>query len=260
MNGILYTGRSGLDALQKRIETISNNIANMNTAGYKKVDQSFQELLKNKIGELGTPLTEELEAEDPAIGGGVRVTEPYRVFDQGTLSPSSNPLELAIDGNGFFGFENGDEILFSRAANLSVNEEGELVDSNGRNISVEDEEDLNDYDKSSVIINKMGEIFAEDEDGELESVGKIILYDVENRENLKDAGAGYYRVAEGEELLDSEDEPELFGTINQGYLEMSNVAIEKEMIDLMILERAYQLNARSLEAADEMWKMTNNIR
>ncbi len=260
MNSILYTGRSGLDALQKRIETISNNIANMNTSGYKKVDQNFQELLRNKIGELGTPLTDELEAEEPTIGAGVRVSEPYRIFDQGTLSPSSNPLELAIEGNGFFGYRSGNNMLFSRVANLSVNEDGEIVDSNGRTISIEDEENLNNYDKSSIIINKMGEIFAEDEDGDLENVGKIILYDVDNKENLQDAGSGYYRIPEGEEILDSDDDPEYFGTINQGYSEMSNVEMAKEMIDMMILQRAYQLNARSLEAADEMWRMTNNIR
>ena len=262
MNSILYTGQSGLDALQKRIETISNNIANMNTAGYKRVDQSFQELLRNEIGELGTPLTEELEAKNPTIGSGVKVSDPYRVYDQGTLSPSSNSLELAINGNGFFGFENGDDMIFSRAANLSINEDGELVDSNGKIISIDGGKDLTKYDRDSIIIDTTGEIFATDEDGELDGVGKIILYDVENKEVLTDAGSGYYKALESEEILESDNksDSEHFGAIKQGYSEMSNVEIGVEMIDLMILERAYQLNAKSLEAADEMWKMVNNIK
>ncbi len=262
MNSILYTGQSGLNALQKRIETISGNIANMNTAGYKRVDQSFQELMRNEIGELGTPLTEALEAKNPTIGSGAKVSDPYRIFDQGTLSPSSNPLELAINGNGFFGYENGNTMLFSRAANLSVNEEGELVDSNGKTILVDKGKDLTKYDGESISINTEGTIFAADEEGELEDVGRIILYDVDNKGALTDAGGGYYRASDGVEVLESDDRngSEYFGIIKQGHSEMSNVDIGMEMIDLMILERAYQLNAKSLEAADKMWQMANNLK
>lgn len=263
MNNILYTGRSALSALQKKIDTVTNNIANMNTTGYKRLDQNFQELLRNEIGQLGTPMTEELERKAPTIGSGVKVGDTYRIFEQGILTPSGNPLEVAIEGNGFFGFEdeNGDLIL-SRIGAFSVNEDGELIDRNGYRVTIDDDEDLTDYKIDSIIIDSTGEMFAENEDGEMESVGKIILYDIYNKERLLDAGEGYYRVPDDVELLESTNrsDAEFFGTVNQGFSEMSNVEAGKEMINLMILERAYQLNARTLDAADKMWQMANNLR
>lgn len=262
MNNILNVARSGLDALQKRIDTISNNIANTSTKGYKRLDQDFQELLRNEIGDLGTPLTTELEAKNPTMGSGVKVSEAHRIFEQGSLSPSSNPLEAAIQGNGFFGMEdeNGN-LLLSRVGEFSINKEGELIDGNGKIVSVEDAEDLQDYNLESIVINQTGEMYVL-EDNELENVGRIVLYDVKNKESLMDAESGYFRVPDDVEILESIDSntEEHFGAIKQGYTETSNVQLGEEMIGLMVYERAYQLNAKSLKAADEMWQQTNNLR
>lgn len=263
MNNILNIGKSGLDAFQKRIDTISNNIANVGTIGYKRLDQTFEELLRNEIGELGTPLTDEIEAKNPRMGTGSKAGTVFRVFEQGVLAPSSNPLEIAIEGQGFFGMRDGaDELILSRIGNFSVSNQGELVDHNGYRVETEDLDDLTDYDVNGIEINETGEIFAINEDGEKESVGKVILFGTLNREDLIDAGSGYYRITENAEMKESTDNnsEEYFGIVRQGYQEMSNVDIGKELVDLMIAQRAYQFNSKSVQAANEMWQMTNNLK
>lgn len=263
MHSVLYTGKSGLDAFQKKIETISNNIANTNTLGYKRLDQSFQELLRNEIGELGTPLSEELDKNNPTIGSGAKAGNVYRVYEQGILTPSSNPLELAIDGNGFFGIKDSNgQLLLSRTGNFSINEKGKLVDQNGNLVEVKKGKDLSDYSQDTIKINSQGEIVATDEDGEIDEIGQVICYDVLNKNMLYDAGNGYFKAKDEGELIDStqKSKDNNFGSIHQGYAEMSNVDIGKELVDLMVAQRAYQFNSKSIQAADDMWQMTNNLK
>lgn len=262
MNVTLYNGKSGMDAFQKKLDAISNNIANAETSGYKKINVTFQELLKDEIGDLGTPLSSELESKDPTMGSGTKTGDPYRSFEQGVLVPSSNPLEVAIEGNGFMGFRDADNnLLLSRVGDISISSKGTLVDSNGNQLAIENPADLSQYSKDKVTIDSNGNITARDAVGNVIDAGKVILYDITNKESLRDIGQGYY-MADSKLLKSSvsADAQGTFGQLNQGFSEMSNVDMGEELVEMIITQRAYQFNSKSIEAADEMWKMANNLR
>ncbi|MCG8484354.1 MAG: flagellar hook-basal body complex protein, partial [Clostridia bacterium] len=121
MNGILNIGKNGLQALQNRVEIITNNIVNSNTPGYKKLDQSFQELVRNEVGKLGTPLSDKLDEHIPTIGSGVKSSNTFRIFEQGSLVTTDDSTQLAIDGNGFFAVKNANkDLLLTRSIKFNI--------------------------------------------------------------------------------------------------------------------------------------------
>lgn len=263
MNGILNIGKNGLQAFQNKVEIISNNIANSSTPGYKKLDQSFQELVRNEVGKLGTPLSEKLDQHIPTIGSGVRSTDPIRVFEQGVLMNAGDTTQLGIDGKGFFAVENAnDELMLTRSIKFNIDTKGRLTDQNGYIIKLDDDDDFENYSATDIKVEENGEIVVIDNSGKKKNMGTMMLYDVENREFLEDAGGGYFRISKDADEIESTDKgaSDYFGKIRQSTIEMSNVDIGEELVDLIVAQRAYQFNSKSIEAANEMWQITNNLR
>ncbi len=263
MNRGLYVGKSGMKSFQEKMDTISNNIANVQTAGYKKLTSGFQELLRDEVGMLGTPLSKEIEAKNPTLGTGVKLSEPYRIFTQGVMTESGNPIECAIDGEGFFSYRDGQgNLKLSRAANLNINiADGSLIDENGNRLEVQNGINLLECDPGSVEIGLDGKIRAKKDDQTVEA-GTAVLYYIPTKDVLKDSGSGYYSIPEGTMSIRNTDANvprETFGLVHQGYIEGSNADMGAEMVDLMVTQRGYQLSLKAVQTADEMWGQTNNL-
>lgn len=260
----LWTAATGMKAQQLNIDTISNNLANVNTTSYKgqrvEFKDLFYETLKrtNLNDDKGRPVNLE-------VGHGVMPTATTRDFEIGSLIETQNPLDLAIDGEGFFAVltPNG-QIKYTRDGSfkLSIDEdEGKLTTSEGYLVLNEDDEEIViDNNLSDITIDELGYITAKDEQGQTVDLGRLKFVKFMNPEGLISEGQNLYSAtsASGEEI--SVDAEEMDSRIVQGYLEASNVQVVEEMVKMITAQRAYEINSKSIQTSDEMLQMANNLR
>lgn len=254
----LNTSRTGMNAYQGKLDVVSNNLANSQTDGYKRVDTAFESLLKDSINSLGVPLSDNA-GEGIAIGTGSRTSVPFRLWEQGILVADENPLALSLEGEGFFGVEtDSEELLLTRNGHFGISSSGELVDESGFRVAVEDGKSFGEWSPEQIEVSATGELHATSTAGERMSMGRLKLYKPLSAEYLSESGEGYFVCDEkGLERMDL-DVPE--GTaVKQGFTEKSNVDIGREIVSMMISQRAYQMNARAVQSADEMWSLINNL-
>jgi len=260
----LWTAATGMKAQQLNIDLIANNLSNVNTTGYKKQQMQFKDLLyanirRNHLSEgQGSPVHMQM-------GHGVMPTSTARLFLQGNLEATDNPLDMAIDGEGFFVVEgpNG-QPYYTRdgAFKLSVDgEETALVTSDGYFV-------MSEFDDIIVIgeglrdltVSEMGLITAINEDGEIEEIGTVKLARFLNPQGLEAKGQNLFAatVASGEEIPMEGDERT--SRIRQRYLETSNVQVVDEMVRMITAQRAYEMSSKAIQTSDEMMGMANNLR
>ncbi len=260
----LWTAASGMRTQQLNLDTISNNLANVNTTGYKRQKVEFKDLLYTTIRH--TDLTD--EGGSPTnlqVGHGVMPVATSRVFTNGSLEATDNPFDVAIDGEGFFVIETPHgEFLYTRDGNfkLSVDmDEMRLVTSDGYTVLSEfDDEIVITEGMEDIGISEMGLISAKNEDGEIEEIATIKLVKFINPEGLEAVGKNLYKatVASGEEI--PMEEENRTSTLRQGYLETSNVQIVDEMVRMITAQRAYEINSKTIQTADDMLGMANNLK
>lgn len=265
----LWTAGTGMLAQQLNVDTISNNLANVNTAGFKKSRVEFQDLMyadlrpQNVIpGEFqGNPISLQ-------VGHGVRPTATLKNFTQGNLNPTGNPLDLAIQGEGFFTviLPDGNE-AYTRDGSFKLSpvdetgEEARLVTSDGYWVSMIEEGTI-PRDAQEISVSADGTVSAKIPGEEASTViGKLKLARFGNPAGLEAMGQNLFRqtVSSGEPLT-NEDETAPVGTVLQGYLEMSNVQVVEEMVNLIVAQRAYEINSKSVQVSDEMLNTANNLR
>ncbi|MBM7854231.1 flagellar basal-body rod protein FlgG [Desulfohalotomaculum tongense] len=258
----IQSGRSGLLAQQLQMAAIGNNLANINTSGYKRDETKFAELVRQKMGNTGIPVLPGGEEQIPEVGGGVQLVEMGKAFEQGDLQKTGRPLDLAIEGEGFFGLKKpGGETVYTRSGSFSlidgriVNAAGceLLMTKDGKPVKEKDLEKLKTA--GEILVERDGRVTAVNSKGQREVVGEIKLYRFENPRALIPAGQNMFTAQPGGEVP-----KEITGKIHQGYLEKSNVDIIKEMTKLIEAQKAYSFNARSIKTADQMWSMANNLR
>ncbi len=256
MYRILSTGRSGLAALQEKLDLISNNIANTQTDGYKKLETNFESLLSDSIKNSGIPLSDNARQGNAAIGIGSKVSNPFRDIEQGAIVQAENPYAIAIEGEGYFGIiDETDNLYLTRNGNFRLSENSHLVDDLGNEVDVEYFSD--EISSESILeITNSGQINQTDKYGNKSIVGQVKLYSIEDYDLLLENGNGYL-VADEIESIDMENSKTI---LRQGYIEKSNVDIGEELIQMISTQRAYELNTKSIRAADEMWSLVNNIR
>ncbi len=260
----LWTAASGMKAQQLNMDVISNNLANVNTTAYKKQKAEFKDLLYVNLrttnlndGE-GTPVNLQ-------IGHGAMPVATTRLFTTGNLERTDNPFDVAINGEGFFAIEtpNGD-IYYTRDGNFKLSVEDDqmrLVTSDGYTILSTDEDAIYlEEGMRDIAISESGLITAETEDGEFVDIGTIALVKFINPEGLRSIGKNFYieTVSSGEPIY--MEDGERTGDIIQNYLEMSNVQIVDEMVRLITAQRAYEINSKTIQTADEMLGIANNLR
>lgn len=260
---VLWSSRSAMAAQQEKLDNISNNIANANTEGYKRTDVSFRDLVYETLNRKGYPTTAD-NSINSYNGTGVRAGEWIRDNSQGNLSDTSINTDLAIDGQGYFEVllpelnEDGtNKRAYTRNGSFNIDSNGNLVDKNGNRLNIAFNADVTAQDKiltkDNFTVDEQGNLYKKN-GSNLSKIGKINLYNVTGDNVLKSIGNNLF-VADGETPYITQD-----NSIKQGFLELSNVDISKEMTDMIITQRAFELSSKAMKNADEMWGMANNLR
>ena len=250
----LAIAATGMSAQQLNLEVISNNVANLNTTGFKGARAEFTDLLYQAERAQGVPNQAGQEAipEGAMLGLGVRAAAIRNLHKQGSLSHTTNQLDLAVNGRGYFQVTNANgEINFTRAGSFNRNNAGQLVTLEGYQVEPAITIPPNAVD---VVINVSGQVFAKI-DGQVQpqNIGQITLANFANDAGLEPLGNGLYRetAASGAAVVGVAGDPS-FGKIQQGYLEGSNVDPVKEITSLITAQRSFEMNSKVIQAADEM--------
>src|SRR5690554_70933 len=185
MYRILQTGRAGLDTLQKKMDVISNNIANTQTNGYKNMEVQFEDLVYDRIANKGVPLSEDAREKPIEIGTGSRVKSAERNFKQGALEETGYPFHMAIDGDGFFGVhdDNGN-LLLTRDGSFTLDAQGQLVDARGNHVSMELNSPIGIWKDNGIGIDDTGSITGITDEGQIVEIGRVRLYNVPDKSML----------------------------------------------------------------------------
>jgi flagellar basal-body rod protein FlgG len=254
----MHIARTGLDAQDMRMRVISNNLANVNTTGYKKDRAAFETLAYQVVTTPGAQSTAETKyATGLNLGTGVRVQGTERIDTQGSLSTTGNSLDVALDGNGYFQVQlPGGELGYTRAGNFSRSAEGLLVTSEGYQvqpgITVPE-------GATAITIGTDGTVSATVA-GQTEpsQIGQIQVASFPNAAGLLAKGDNYLTetAASGAANLGIAGE-EGRGNIRQGMLEASNVNVVEELVDMIETQRAYEVNSKMISASDDMLKYIN---
>ena len=243
-----------MTAQQTNLEVIANNIANINTTGFKRARAEFSDLLYQTERLQGVPnrANQALVPEGSHIGLGVKTSAIRNVHVQGALTNTGNRLDIALVGNGWLQIEGANgEPLYSRAGSLNTNAQGQLVTSDGYLVSAGI---VIPGDAVEIIINKSGQFFARMQDQiELVDLGQLTLASFSNEAGLAPLGDNLFQEtpASGAANVGVPGDPG-FATVEQGYLEASNVDPVKEITELISAQRAYEMNSKVIKAADEM--------
>lgn len=260
----LWTAATGMKAQQFNIDTIANNLSNVNTTAYKTGRAEFKDLFYSTL-KRGRVVDDESRPVNLEVGHGTMPVASKRDFRNGNLIPTEGTFDVAIDGEGFFLVEMPDGSLrFTRDGSLKLSvdfDEGYLVTSEGYYVLSEDEDLIViEAGLGNISIDDFGIITGEDEFGEIVDLGRLGLVRFTNPEGLESMGSNLYAStpASGQEIFIEMDEME--GRIVQGYLEASNVQVVDEMVKMITAQRAYEINSKTIQASDEMLQLVNNLK
>ncbi|MDR3172884.1 MAG: flagellar basal-body rod protein FlgG [Treponema sp.] len=253
----LWTGAAGMIGQQANIDTISNNLANVNTSGFKKMRADFEDLLYQTVKVAGTPATEETVVPvGVQMGHGVKLAATQRMFSQGPLQNTENVYDMAIEGEGFFRIQMYDgSWAYTRDGAFKIDEDGRLVTSNGYWV-LPDIIMPENFLPEKINITKDGRvsvIVPQIDLNEPVEVGQLELYRFPNPVGLTAVGENLFKVsnASGQPIA-GRPGYEGMGQIHHRFLEMSNVSVVREMVDLIVAQRAYEFNSRTIQTSDNM--------
>jgi flagellar basal-body rod protein FlgG len=255
MNGAFYIGAIGLDAQQRALDTIANNISNINTPAFKRSNVRFSEILANRAdpNAVGAAL-----GEGAITTAGVMSDPMFMVNEPGRLEATGQAYDLAIDGQGFIEVMGpGGQTLLWRGGTLKVAEDGMLATARGLSLKAAVTVPT---DASAIEIGSDGIVRALIGGGEAVEIGQIMLVKVDDPAALQRLDGGLYRVEDGVSLLDAQPGEDGTGLLVQGSVERSNVELTSEMVQLMLVQRAYAANAQIVQAADQLMAIANGLR
>ena len=262
-NRALRTAASGMYAQQLNIEVISNNMANMNTTAFKKNKAEFQDLMYQEVVVNTVNSTAPGNSSSGTgviqVGNGVKPSTTQKSFLQGDVQATNNPLDLAIQGEGFFQVRKVDgTIVYTRDGSFKLNSEGNIVTTGGYLL---DPEISLDETSVGVIVNRDGSVELQQSDGNRVPVGNVQLVRFLNPGGLLALGDNPYGETpeSGRPILGNPGYDD-FGEIHQGYLEASNVDIVEEMVSMITAQRAYELNSKTVKTVEDMMTMANNLK
>lgn len=289
----LWSAASGMIAQQTNLDTISNNLSNVNTVGYKKDTVEFKSLLYQTLQSESTNNAGENKPVPAQVGLGTRTASITTVFAQGNLQDTGNPTYLAVEGAGFFKVRDKDgNVCYTKDGSfnfqpveggvmLCTSDGFPVLDQNNNEIivPVPKEGEANpmnlpeSFNADNITIDKEGNIFVKDkqekdvplaiyENGTVSYEQKIGLVQFNNPSGLESAGSNLYKesVASGAPLEESTTDGISKSLVHQGYLEMSNVQVAEEMVNMIVAQRAYEMNSKTIRASDEMLQQANNLR
>lgn len=257
----LYSAASGLTAEQISIDTIAHNLANANTVGFKARRSQFQDLLYQNFLLPGTSAgAQTIVPSGLQIGLGTRPSANTINLTQGSFQQTSNPLDCVIEGKGFFQIRRPDgTIAYTRAGNFQLDRDGNMVSANGDPIDPQ------------ITLNAQAQAITIAQDGTVsytlpgqtaaQVAGQIQLANFTNPGGLNSIGSGLFLPtdASGEPTIGNPGGQEGLGTLQQGYVEASNVSVVEEFINMITSQRAYEASTKVVKAADEMYQQVNNL-
>ncbi|WP_233007991.1 flagellar basal-body rod protein FlgG [Rheinheimera faecalis] len=256
----LYISESGLNSQQKLIDIISNNIANASTSGFKKSSVNFIDIVVQPDSQQAQIASREYADNTSIIGAGVGVGEVSLDHSPGTLKQTNNPLDIAISGIGYFEVQlDSGELAYTRSGRFRVDADGNLITQNGMKLS---SNIAIPPDTQQLSVKSDGTVEAlVDGETDLIQLGQIELVRFNNPQGLQSIGNNLYLATnEAGEAIYAPPSELGMGALLQGASEMSNVSMNEEMVNLMMAQRGYQLNARILQVSDQMMETINNLR
>lgn len=249
----LWVAKTGLDAQQTRMAVISNNLANVNTTGFKKSRPLFEDLIYQNIRQVGSQTTQNTQLPTGLqLGTGVRTVATEKLHTQGNIQQTENSLDVAINGRGYIQIlmPNGD-INYTRDGSFKVDSTGQVVTSGG--LTIEPNITI-PQDAISISIGRDGSVnVVQPGSPASNNVGQIQLADFINPAGLEPVGENLFResVASGPPIIGTPGEDE-FGYVMQGALETSNVNVVEELVNMIETQRAYEMNSKAISTTDEM--------
>ncbi|CAZ88204.1 MAG: flagellar basal-body rod protein FlgG [Thiomonas sp.] len=255
----LYVAKTGLEAEQTRMDVIANNLANVNTSGFKGSRAVFQDLLYQNLTQPGAQSSQSTQYPSGLqLGTGVRPVSTERLMTQGNLTQTGNSLDVAINGQGFFQvLEPNGTIAYTRDGTFQLNNQGQLVTANGYLV------------QPTVTIPASAQSVTIGNDGTVsvtlpgqaapQQVGALQLASFVNPTGLQSIGDNLY-LQTGSSGAPNTGQPTLngLGSVRQGYLESSNVNVVAELVDMISTQRAYEVNSKAVTASDQMLQYVNN--
>lgn len=256
----LWSAATGMAAQQTNIDVIANNLANVNTVGFKASRVDFQDLVYQTYIEPGAAATEGTQVPTGVqVGLGTRFAAVQRIYSPGEMRQTGNSLDLAIEGDGFFQILLPDgRTAYTRDGAFKLDGQGRLVNSNGQPLDPEitispDAMHINIGSDGTVSVSVAGQ-------NEAEQLGQITLAKFLNPAGLSSIGRNLLlpTAASGEAVTGAPGS-EGIGTLGQGFIELSNVSIIEEMVNMIVAQRAYEVNSKCIQVADEMLSMANTL-
>jgi flagellar basal-body rod protein FlgG len=257
----LYTSATGMNAQETNIDVISNNLANVNTTGFKKSRADFQDLMYQYVVEPGAPTSQStMNPSGIQVGLGVKTAAVQKVFTQGDLVSTGNQLDIAIEGDGFFQVTRPDGTLaYTRSGALQLNQNGELVTSDGYlvapGITLPN-------DSQGITIGKDGVVSVKQPGVAVPAqVGQITAVRFPNNAGLRAMGYNLYEETQASGAPVQGIFSQLgFGAISQGSLESSNVSVVEQVVSMITAQRAYEASSKGITTADEMLSQAINLK
>jgi len=258
----LYSAASGMNAQQLNVDNIANNLANANSTGYKTRRAQFQDLLYQNMVQPGASAGQQTTV--PAglqLGLGTRAASNEIIFTQGNFTETDNPLDLVIQGNGFFQIlqPNGD-LAYTRDGSFQLDRNGNIVTASGNQLQPQitippNAQSVTVATDGTVSYTLPGQTAAQ-------KAGQIQLAMFQNPAGLNSVGTNLYTPtdASGDPIVAAPGGQEGLGTLLQGYTEQSNVSVVQEFINLIVAQRAYEANSKVVKAADDMYQQVNNLK
>lgn len=259
MNGALWTAKTGLDAQQTRMQVISNNLANTNTTGFKRDRAVFQDLLYQTMRQPGAQSSQNTQVPSGlSVGTGVRVVSTEKLFQQGNLSTTEDPFDMAIQGRGFFEVLKPDGgLAYTRDGSFQLDNQGQIVNASGYilqpNISVP-------QNAQSVTIGQDGVVTAQLPGTSAPTqLGTVTLTDFMNPAGLQSIGGNLFNeTASSGAPVQGTPSIGGLGSLIQGSVETSNVNIVEELVSMIETQRAYEISSKAISTTDGMLQYINN--
>lgn len=255
----LYTAASGMNAQQANIDNVAHNLANVNTTGFKKSRMEFEDLVYQQIKAPGSATSTEGQAPVGLDAGlGSKVVATARNFSVGNLRSTNGPLDLAIEGQGFFQISlPGGETGYTRAGGLQLSQDGQIVTNEGYPL---EPAITIPQGTTTISISKDGIVSASAPGQSTQQVGTIELATFQNLAGLTPRGGNVFTVSEASgDAITGVPGSDGLGTISQGFLEDSNVSVVEEMVNMILGQRAYEASSKVIRAADEMMQQVNSL-
>jgi flagellar basal-body rod protein FlgG len=260
----LYTAATGMEALETKLDVIANNMANISTTAFKKDRANFEDVFYRQYRLPGAQDADGTRtATGIEVGLGTRVSSTQANFKQGSFQTTNNPLDLAIEGDGFFRVQNPNgDFYYTRAGNFNLNANGQIVLGSATNGYILDPGLTVPQEATGIVVSADGQVqYSTSTSTALTTLGQLQLAKFVNPDGLLKLGDNLFQKtdASGDEQIDNPGKNG-FGNIRQGYLEASNVEPVNELIDLITTQRGFELNSQVVQAGDQIMQLVANLR